>query len=258
MPNVKRTRIHAVRTRLWAALVADQLRFNGSKEIERFICSSIDLDLHEPSGVFRGYISGRTMPSRTVGPVVEGVWLDRVDCVLPGTSDWFRSPVWFLLDDHLPTNKEIMDCIRLLPEALQVELLISGTQHLPEQYQFRVPSENRVLVITHHEASWRLGALACVYRLADLNGNKLVARRALLTLVQAIEDICARSTDSRFRNVFLEFRELVREHVSKYLWALGGSDMQVDLSEHIQEQKDFELFDMRMEISVRRWLRNIL
>lgn len=258
MPNLKKAHIHVVRTKLWAALVVHRLGFSGSKKIESFICSSIDLKLDEPSGIFRQYISGRSMPSRSTGPAVEGVWLDRVDCVLPGTSDWFRSPVWFLLGERGPTYREIVECIRLLPDELQAEFLFNGKQHLPEQYQLHVPLENRVLLLGHPEDPWRLGSLACAYRVADLRGNQQVARRALLSLVQAVDDLYKMASKEKIRNVLLEFKALVGEHVCKYLAAIGGSNAPVELAEHMQEHSEFQAFDIRMDFAVRSWLRGIL
>lgn len=198
------------------------------------------------------------MPSRSIGPVVEGAWLDRVDWVLPGASDWFRSPVWFLLGERGPTHDEIVECIRLLPAEQRGDFLIEGTSHMPAQYQLRVPTENRVLLIGHPEDPWRLGALSCAYRVADLRGNQQVARRALLSLAHAVDHLPTMTTKLEVRTVLLEFKVLVRQHVCKYLASTGAKDTEVDIDEHMREHREFQIFDNHMHLAVRNWLREIV
>lgn len=246
MPNLRRTPWQSLRTRLWAAAVADQLGIHNGKRIEMYLSARTGHQAIELSGVFSRYLAGKSMPSRTVGPVVSGPWLDRVDTLLPGTSDWFRSPVWFLLEERSPSFAELLECIQLLPEELQAQLLSDNTKHLPPQYRFRLPSEGEILWIMPSIAAWHFGALACVFRTADAKGNERVARRALLSLLQAMDLRLTLFPDgSQVKAVLINVRQAVGEYVHQWLTTTNRSLTSIDLHEHTQEHQEFEWECMR-------------
>lgn len=246
MPNLQRTPWQSLRTRLWAAAVADQLDIHTGKRIEGNLRARLSGKGDELTGVFSRYLAGKNTPSRTIGPVAKGLWLDRVDSVLPGTSDWFRSPVWFLLEETSPSFGELLTCIRLLPGELQAQLLSDNTEYLPPQYRFRLPTEDQVLWIMPGNAAWHFGALACVFQIAHAKGDERVARRALLSLLQAMDHrLTLYPEKSKVKAVLINVRQAAGEHVLQWLRTMNRSGTSIDLLKHTQEHQEFEWESMR-------------
>ncbi|MFP8780175.1 hypothetical protein [Hydrogenophaga sp. RWCD_12] len=196
----------------------------------------------EPSGNFGRYLSGKKMPSRTIGPIVRSPWLERVDALVPGASNIFRSPLWYLLDrDQDSTIAELLQCIELLPEEERECLLLPGTEHLPAPYRIQLPSETDLFWIISRDAAWHYGFLACVFRAAELRGDSNLARRALLCLIQGIDLRLSLAEENAWsRPVEQELGQHVREFFAEWQFAMTASHKPVQLSAHLLEHRQFE------------------
>jgi hypothetical protein len=242
MANVKRNPWQSLRTRLWATTVADALQLHSGKLIEGRVNKASGLEDCEPSGNFGRYLSGKKMPSRTIGPHVRSPWLERVDALVPGASNIFKSPLWYLLDrDQDSTIAELLQCIELLPEEEKGCLLRPGTEHLPGSYRIQLPSATGLFWIIPREAAWHHGFLACAFRAAELRGDSNLARRSLLCLIQSIDFRLGLTKETAWsRPLVQELRQQVSEYFVEWQSAKDASHGSADLHSHLLEHEEFE------------------
>ncbi|UJW81196.1 hypothetical protein [Hydrogenophaga sp. SL48] len=178
MTNSRRTDLERLRSIVWAAGVAEAMQIKNFLELELELQSRLGKKVVDPSGIFLKYSKGAVMPSKNRGLNCEGKWIDGAEAVVPGSSAWFKTPLWFLLKERGFSPEELLSSAELLPQEIASRLRHehSGTAAT----RLRRMRETVIVDMLGTSTCWSLGGLVCVARIAQLQAHPYCARDALI------------------------------------------------------------------------------
>lgn len=151
---------------------------NSPDRLERLLNERLGYEAKDETGIWRRYLAGTSKPyaKREVRPNAE--WVCFAEKAYPKSSRWFYSPVWFLLEEREFLPSEILECVKLLPQSMQDQLLLSGLETTTAGFLLAEASSHTLFRLSMKPSTWSLGAMACVMRRAELSGNPPLFRRA--------------------------------------------------------------------------------
>lgn len=166
-----------LRTAVWLVRVMLRAEVGSADALEREIQRRLERGV-EKSGNLRRYVQGRAPCfKRGSGPRLRmTVWPERAEQFWPGTLPWVMTPFWYLLE-ATPTAQVLLECVFMLPEHLQEDLLT----HLPEESaakpELAFLSEHAAYELARQRTPFALGALACGMHWARLSADYGTERR---------------------------------------------------------------------------------
>lgn len=234
MANSRRTELEKLRTIVWAAGVAEAIQIRDFLELELELWRRLGGKIEDPSGIFRKYSKGAVMPSRTRGLNSDGLWIGRAEVVVPGSSDWFQTPLWFLLQEREFSSEELLACAELLPQeiALRLRHEHSGTAAT----RLRRMRETVIVDMLSASPCWSLGGLACVSRIAQLQAHPYCARDAVIaSLVLLQRHVEQLPLNSLLVPPLKELSRLLAERAMQTISVEGYLAVSVDVDRHIND-----------------------
>ena len=185
----KTSDLEKLRTRVWATTVACAAGEHSPDRLERLINERLGFDDKDETGVWRRYLAGtaKAFLKRAVKPNSEGV--KGAEKIYPNSSRWFYSPIWFLLEDREFLPSEILQCVKLLPQSMQGQLLLTGLETTTASFLLAEVSSHTLFQLSMRPSTWSLGSMACVMRRAELSGNPPLFRRAGIGIIWNLEQL---------------------------------------------------------------------
>ena len=196
MANRKSSEIDQLRTKIWATMVRVAAGGLPPTRLEEDLkqrreAKSGGSETKEATGIWQRYLKGEAKPFKTWEPRPQTVWVDECEEFFPGTSAWFFSPIWYLLEDMEYLPRQILECVNLLPSRLREELLEHGDEYTKSAFLLADLSFDTPFQIGAEVSIWSLGAMACVMRRAELSGKSPLYRWAgigILWLLRQLEN----------------------------------------------------------------------
>jgi len=205
--------------------------------------------------VWRRYCEGASKPFKQRAVKPKAVWVDEVERLYPGTSRWFYTPVWYLLEEAEFYPSEIYQCAKQLPHGELTEHLLSG-EKLQESAALML-SELTMQVpwlLAVKPSPEALGAMACAMRRAELAGQMQIFRRSGIGMLWLLDRLIPKEP-LLVRECLRELRRIVKKKFDKQVYPMGSlmrsPPKRRDLEEFSKKvkllkaaEKAFEKFDM--------------
>lgn len=218
----------------WARWVAVRAKVRNGKELELLIARKLGWQKDEASSLMDGYLAGKRSCLTTWSPNASALWVDRAEKVWQGTSDWYRTPVWYLMEDVQYHPGQLMACIQLLPRQFRMVLLSEPNSKTPAGLLLGELWPDRVYELCRPMSPWALGAMACAFRRAELAGQGPVYLRAGIGLVWALDRLAA-AQDPWVREPLNQFRDLVLNRLNDVVYP-GSTPIMFPISGEILSQ----------------------
>lgn len=231
MTNKKRTDLDKLRTIVWSAGLAESVQIKDFLRLELELKRRLEEGINDPSGIFFKYSRGSVMPSRTRGLNSDGLWIGRAEAVVPGSSAWFKTPLWFLLQEKDFSPAELLACARMLPPEMTVRLCQEHDATLPAAGYLKRMRETVLVDMLDTSISWSLGGLVTVARIAELQSHPYCARESMIASVCALQEYINKlSDDSLLKQPLSRLREFLvnRTKLSIALSGAAGTDADVN------------------------------
>lgn len=199
-----------------------------------------DDEYKETAGTWQRYLTGRAKPFRTWKPYPRAIWVDECEEVFPGTAAWFYSPIWYLLEDIEFLPRQILECVRLLPEHLRDDLLTQGVESTRSAFLLADLEMNAPPQIATEVSVWSLGAMACVMRRAELSGKSALFRWAGIGIIWILDQIDS-EVPIMLKPLLHDLRGVVVGMLEKFVYPLSAP-MTFPLT-----AKEFERFSCQVQ-----------
>lgn len=226
MPNRKTSAIDRLRTKVWSTMVSAAAGNMAATSLEAFLK---DLRDHkgkekprgkEATGMWWRYMSGRAKPFRVREPRPRADWVDECEELFPGTSAWFYSPIWYLLEDEEFLPSQILECVNLLPARLKDELLEHGDPSTKSAFLLAELSFNTPFEIAEEVSIWSLGAMACVMRRAELSGKSQLYRWSGIGILWLLQQMM-KDAPLPLRPLLQELYSMLAESLNTFVYPMG-------------------------------------
>lgn len=226
MPNRKRSEVDQLRTKIWATMVSVAAGGLTPTRLEEYLKQrrggkSGEREAKEATGIWWRYLKGKAKPFKTWEPRPQTVWVDECEEIFPGTSAWFYSPIWYLLEDTEYLPSQILECVNLLPFRLREDLLEHGDVNTKSAFLLADLPFDTPFQIGAEVSVWSLGAMACVMRRAELSGQSPLYRWAgigiLWVLLQLEKDVPVQVWP-----LLKEVQAMLTDKLNSFIYPLGG------------------------------------
>lgn len=207
LTNRTRDQWDVLRTKVWAASL---MAASGTKRMDATafrIAGKLKLDVYNYQAM-KKYADGAHSAGRSNRPGITGLWVDRAEVAYPGTSHWYTTPLWFLLQAKQCTPEDLRECILLLPASLQRHLVRTDNLNLPAVMRLGVVPSSELYLLTELLSPWTLGALACAMRQAELAADVDALRLAGIALLWSVNELI-RTSPPILSERLLEVKSLV-------------------------------------------------
>lgn len=187
MANRKTSELDRLRAQTWVrnlALVAD---VKGFKSLEEHIYKRVGLKRFEVSKRLECYSRGTHSVQVQRWPGRRGDWVEFGESAYSGTSSWFDTPIWYLLEPGPFYAEEIRECVRLLPRRYLEILLNADIPGSSAGLVLRDLWEDRIYELAARPTVWSLGALACALRRAEFAGQAAIFRFAAIGILWTLD-----------------------------------------------------------------------
>ncbi len=208
---------------------------HGSKNMEKIgfdIASSLNLEVFECSRL-KKYAQGSSNPSASNRPGSSGSWVDWAEAVYPETGAWYITPFWFLLQSRRCTAEDLWECVRLIPESMQVPLIESDNSNIPAEMRLGVVPRSCLYELTEQLNPWTLGALACAMRRAELACDMGALRWAGVAMVWTVEKLIENAAPS-LKERLSELRQLLGATLDSMIYPIGNGVVHPISADEIQ------------------------
>jgi hypothetical protein len=207
MSNRRTSRLDQLRTMVWARSVAVAAGVRKPDQLELLLAEKLSSQQDEPTGRFRDYCSGKTKPFFRWQPRVDSKWVDHCESLFPGTSSWFHSPIWYLLEEHEFLASEILACATQLQNGPINLLVLDAGPGSSSGFQLAELYPERIWELARLGNLWALGAVSCALRRAELAGQPAVFRRAGVAILWLLDRLIP-TEDEWVQEPLIELRTL--------------------------------------------------
>lgn len=227
MANRKTSAIDKLRTKIWAEMVNFAAGDMAPTALEAHLKDLRDRRtggepvLREATGLWVRYMTGRAKPFKVWEPMPQTVWVDECEEFYPGTSAWFYSPIWYLLEDTEYLPSQILACVNLLPARFRDELLEHGDVHTKSAFLLADLPFDTPFQIGAEVSVWSLGAMACVLRRAELSGQSPLYRWAGVGILWVLQRL-GEDAPLQVRPLLQEAHDMMAERMNSFIYPMGG------------------------------------
>lgn len=227
MPNRKTSAIDKSRTKIWSTMVRLAAGDMPATTLEEFLkeqryqkCGAKP-EVKEATGIWWRYMTGKAKPFRVWEPRPRADWVDECEELFPGTSAWFYSPIWYLLEDEEFLPSQILQCVNLLPARFKDELLEHGDQRTKSAFLLADLSFETPFEIAAEVSIWSLGAMACVMRRAELSGKSPLYRWSGIGILWLLQQMM-KDAPLPLHPLLKELHSMVAESLNSFVYPMGG------------------------------------
>ena len=210
--------------------------------LEKHLNNLLGDEFKDATGVWRSYCEGSSKPFKKRAVKPKAAWVDEVERLYPGTSRWFYTPVWYLLEETEFYPSEIYECAKQLPHDELAEHLLSG-EKLQESAALML-SELTMQVpwlLAVKPSPEALGAMACAMRRAELAGQMPIFRRAGIGMLWLLDRLIPKEP-LLVRECLRELRRIVKKKFDKQVYPMGS------LMRSPPKRRDLEEFSKRVTL----------
>lgn len=155
--------------------------------LEKLIATLSKAEWNEASGIWQHRLNGAHKPfvkwePRPIAPAV-----DIAEKLWPGTSDWFYTPVWYLLEDREYLPSEIRACAEVLPQRFRYLLISESADTSQTALGLHGIESQLPYDLAHPVTPWAAGAMACAMRRSELAGDLPVFRKCCVGLIWLLD-----------------------------------------------------------------------
>lgn len=205
---------------IWARNLSLVAGIDSPKKLEMAIAERVGLGRDEESNQLLRYFRGTHAVQVKRLPGGRGEWVKHGEQVYPGTSAWFDTPVWYLLDSRPLYAREVLECVLLLPKRYSDLLLNSYDPTFSAGLVLQDLWEDRIYELAARPSHWSLGALACALRRAEFAGQAAVFRFAAIGILWTLDRLITLVHEA-LREPLITFRQLVAEYFETQVIPLG-------------------------------------
>lgn len=175
----------------------------------------------EATGIWWRYLRGKAKPFKTWEPRPQTVWVDECEEFFPGTSAWFYSPIWYLLEDTEFLPSQILECVNLLPFRLREDLLEHGDVRTKSAFLLADLSLDTLFQIGAEVSVWSLGAMACAMRRAELSGQSPLYRWAGIGVLWMLNQL-QKNAPVQLWQLLQEVKVMMTDRLNSFIYPMGG------------------------------------
>lgn len=214
----------------WSRTLAVAAGVREGKSLERLVVERAGMWRDEPGGIWSDYLVGAHKCFKKWVPTPHAPWVDKAAEIWPGTSDWFYTPAWYLLEDQEYLPSQIMKCAQLLPPRFRDILLLNSHEKSPAALTLSELWLDLIYELADPVSPWALGAMACALRRAELAGQSPIFRRAGVGLIWLLDRLIP-GLDPWVQEPVKELRSLMMQHLAAIVYP-GSALLRVPISEN--------------------------
>ena len=167
--------------------MADSAGVRSGDVLEELIAQKSGAHWNEATGIWQAYLSGARKPFIKWAPRPVAPAVDKAERLWSGTSAWFYTPVWYLLEDREFLPSEIKACIEVLPPRFQYLLVSKSKEQSPAAFSLHSIDPELPYELAHPVTPWAVGAMACALRRSELSADLPVFRKCGVGLIWLLD-----------------------------------------------------------------------